>query len=168
MEDYYSEGGGFERVPGTFPFVDMKISNDHHATRVGLFSRVCVCLGSENGICFLCSNSSFHSLGVFFIFLFQIFEPWFFVNRLDFQVRIVAPKRFLEHSIFFSFFFFSLSFFLSLSLSLSLCFSLSHCVCFCLCVCVCDCVCGVFRLLSSLFPYFVLLKFNDQENQLSK
>ena len=48
MEDYYSEGRGFEIVSGNFPFVDMKSSNQHHpawcsraiATRVGLCSCV--------------------------------------------------------------------------------------------------------------------------------
>ena len=70
MEDGYSEGRGFERVLGTFPFVDMKISNQHHATRVGLCSRVC--LGVEKWQLFsLCSNSSFRSLGFFFVFYFK-------------------------------------------------------------------------------------------------
>ena len=48
MEDYYSEVQGFEIVSATFPFVDMKISSQHHpawcsraiATRVGLCSCV--------------------------------------------------------------------------------------------------------------------------------
>ena len=31
MEDCYSEGRGSESVSGTLPFVDMKISNQHHA-----------------------------------------------------------------------------------------------------------------------------------------
>ena len=31
MEDCYSDGRGFESVSGTLPFVDMKISNQHHA-----------------------------------------------------------------------------------------------------------------------------------------
>ena len=31
MEDCYSEGRGFEPVSGTLAFVDMKISNKHHA-----------------------------------------------------------------------------------------------------------------------------------------
>ena len=40
MEDCYSEDRGFECVSGTFPFVDMKISNQRHVP-------VCLCLGDE-------------------------------------------------------------------------------------------------------------------------
>ena len=66
MEECYSEVRGFERVSGTFRFVDMKVSNKHHATRVGLCSRLFVCVwGMKNGNCFLCSNSSF-SLSFYF------------------------------------------------------------------------------------------------------
>ena len=54
MEDCYSEGRGFKPVSGKLPFVDMKISNQHHAacSRAFLATLIClcscVCLGYEN------------------------------------------------------------------------------------------------------------------------
>ena len=100
-----------------------------------------VCLGDEKWQLFsLCSNSSFHSLGLFFVlFFFQAFERSFFVNHLDFPVSIVAPKRFLEQSFFFSF-----------SHSLSLSVSLYCSVCVCVCVCVSSSLSSVLFLSHSL------------------
>ena len=79
----------------------MKISNQHHATRVDLCSRVCV-WGMKNGNCFL----------------FFISSLWTIVNHLDFRVSTVAPKRISEQSFFFSL---SLSVFLSLALCVCMC-----------------------------------------------
>ena len=139
--------------------------------RVLFYVPVCVCLGDEKWQLFsLCSNSSFHLLG-FFVFLFQAFERSFFGTHLDFPVSIVASRRILEQS-------FCLSFFLSLYLF----FFLSLCVCLYECGCVYFSSSFLFlSLILSLSPfsvslslslclllYFSLLKFNDQENQLSK
>ena len=119
----------------------------------------------------------------------RIEQRTFFVNHLDFPVSIVAPKGILE--IIFPFF---LSFFLFLSLSLCLSLSLFLFLSFSLCACVCvfrplflffhpfcfslslshSLPISFFRLSVSLslplclLLYFSLLKFNDQENQLSK
>ena len=68
MVDCYSEGKGFELVSGTYAFVDMKISIQHHAIRVGLCSRVCVFVwGMKTGNYFL-FVSILLSIGLVFSF----------------------------------------------------------------------------------------------------
>ena len=60
-------------MSGTFPFADMRISNQHHATRV-LSPRVCVCLGDGKWQCLL----------VFFVFFFKSVKD-VFRNPLGFS-----------------------------------------------------------------------------------
>ena len=47
MEDWYSEDREFEPVSGTFPFVDLKIPNQHYAV---CFSRIILATGV--GLCY--------------------------------------------------------------------------------------------------------------------
>ena len=70
MEDCYSEGKGFERVSGTYAFVDMKVSNQYHAMRVGLCFRVSVFVwGRKTGNYFL-FVSILLSIGLVFSFFY--------------------------------------------------------------------------------------------------
>ena len=72
-------------MSGTFPFADMRISNQHHATRVLSRVCVCVCLGDGKWQCLL----------VFFVFFSNLLKM-FFETHWDFPISFVAPKRILE------------------------------------------------------------------------
>ena len=142
---------------------------------------MCVCVGGclrdENGNCFLFVAILVSIRLVDSLFFFSSLNDGFFVNHWDFPVSIVDLKLILEQSFFllsFSFslclFFLSLCFFLSLSRAMCLCISSS------LFFLIPP---SLFFSLYLLFPsfrfslslclriYISLLKFNDQENQLS-